>query len=47
MRQNLNKYGADNYDENNIYNIPLDNEKLAGMMKDEMGGRLVRLYVGI
>lgn len=47
MKQNLNKYDTSNYEEDNIYNMPLVNEKLPGVMKDEMGGRLVRLYVGI
>ncbi|GFU57791.1 c2H2-type domain-containing protein [Trichonephila clavipes] len=38
MKEDINLYDTSDYDENNIYNLPLVNKKVIGKMKDENKG---------
>ncbi|GFV09194.1 hypothetical protein TNCV_4077961 [Trichonephila clavipes] len=47
MKEDINIYDTSDYDENNIYNLPLVNKKVIGKMKDENKGNIMTEYVGL
>ncbi|GFV34589.1 uncharacterized protein TNCV_1448951 [Trichonephila clavipes] len=47
MKEDINLYDTSDYDENNIYNLPLVNKKVIGKMKDENKGNIMTEYVGL
>ncbi|GFV91462.1 hypothetical protein TNCV_3549251 [Trichonephila clavipes] len=47
MKDDINLYDTSDYDENNIYNLPLVNKKVIGKMKDENKGNIMTEYVGL
>ncbi|GFX46924.1 uncharacterized protein TNCV_4040681 [Trichonephila clavipes] len=44
MKDDINLYGTSDFDENNIYNLPLVNKKVIGKMKDENKGTIMTEY---
>ncbi|GFW07928.1 hypothetical protein TNCV_3920611 [Trichonephila clavipes] len=44
MKDDINLYDTSDYDENNIYNLPLVNKKVIGKMKDENKGNIMTEY---
>ncbi|GFV51310.1 uncharacterized protein TNCV_2490811 [Trichonephila clavipes] len=47
MKDDINLYDNSDYDENNIYNLPLVNKKVIGKMKDENKGNIMTEYVDL
>ncbi|XP_031355166.1 uncharacterized protein LOC116179510 [Photinus pyralis] len=47
IRANISRFDTSDYSENNIYNIPRCNGKVLGMMKDELGGRIITDWVAL
>ncbi|GFW28707.1 hypothetical protein TNCV_3714221 [Trichonephila clavipes] len=48
MKEDINLYDTSDYDENNIYILPLVNKKkVIGKMKDENKGNIMTEYVGL
>ncbi|XP_050531437.1 uncharacterized protein LOC126900047 [Daktulosphaira vitifoliae] len=47
MKKNISKFDASNYDPNNVYGCRLSIKKIIGLMKDEMGGKILNEYIGI
>ncbi|XP_031355178.1 uncharacterized protein LOC116179519 [Photinus pyralis] len=47
IRANISRFDTSDYPENNIYNIPRCNGKVLGMMKDELGGRIITDWVAL
>lgn len=47
LRKNINFYDTSNFETNNIYNIPLLNVKIPGLFKDEMGGDIIKQFIGL
>ncbi|GFY01937.1 uncharacterized protein TNCV_5097981 [Trichonephila clavipes] len=47
MKDDINLYDTSDYDENNIYNLPLVNKKVIVKMKDENKGNIMTEYVGL
>ncbi|XP_031336365.1 uncharacterized protein LOC116165815 [Photinus pyralis] len=47
IRANISRFDTSDYSENNIYNIPRCNGEVLGMMKDELGGRIITDWVAL
>nr|XP_042910853.1 uncharacterized protein LOC122272000 [Parasteatoda tepidariorum] len=47
MRKKINLYDTSDYEENNIYKLPLINKKVVGKMKDENKGEIMTEFVGL
>lgn len=47
MKREIHRYDTCNYDPNNLYGLPLVNNKVIGLMKDENAGRIMTEFVGL
>ncbi|XP_047029015.1 uncharacterized protein LOC124636862 isoform X1 [Helicoverpa zea] len=43
----LKHFDTSNYDCNNEFNLPIINKKVPGLFKDEMGGKIIKEFVGL
>ena len=47
MKKDLDRFDTSDYSKNNIYNMPLVNKKVLGLMKDELHGQIVTEFAAL
>ena len=47
IKTDLHRFDTSNFEPDNLYNVPLVNKKVLGVMKDEFGGKLFYEFIGL
>lgn len=47
IKNNISHFDTSNFEKNNVYEMPIVNAKIPGFFKDEMGGEIIRQFIGL
>lgn len=47
IKKNIVYYDTSNFERNNVFGIPILNAKIPGLFKDEMGGDIIKQFIGL